>query len=71
MSTYGANAFAPGGGGGGPFSVVTFIAALCAELPAASVAATLKLYVVNGDKPVTVMLGLLVVPTATPFLKTV
>jgi hypothetical protein len=51
--------------------VVTFIAVLCAELPAASLAATLKLYVVNGDKPVMVMLGLLVVPAATPFLKTV
>jgi hypothetical protein len=51
--------------------VVTFIAVLCAELPAASVAATLKLYVVNGDKPVIVILGLLVVPAATPFLKTV
>jgi hypothetical protein len=47
------------------------IAALCAELPAASVAATLKVYVVSGDKPVMVMLGLLVVPAATPFLKTV
>jgi hypothetical protein len=34
-------------------------------------AATLKLYVVKGDKPVIVMLGLLVVPAATPFLKTV
>jgi len=34
---------ADGGGGGGPFSVVTLIAALCAELPAASLAATLKL----------------------------
>jgi hypothetical protein len=51
--------------------VVTFIAVPCAELPAASFAATLKLYVVKGDKPVMVMLGLLVVPAATPFLKTV
>jgi hypothetical protein len=51
--------------------VVTFIAALCAEVPAASVAATLKLYVVKGDKPVTVRLGLFEVPAATPFLKTV
>jgi hypothetical protein len=60
-----------GGGGGGPLSVVTLIAVLCAELPAASVAATLNEYVVNGDNPVIVMLGLLVVPAATPFLKTV
>ena len=51
--------------------MVTFMAVLCAELPAASVAATLKLYVVNGDKPLTVMFGLLVVPIDTPFLKTV
>jgi hypothetical protein len=51
--------------------VVTLIAVLCAELPAASVAATLNEYVVNGDNPVIVMLGLLVVPAATPFLKTV
>src|SRR5215211_6318547 len=42
MSTYGANTFAPGGGGGGPLKVVTLIAVLCAELPAASVAATLN-----------------------------
>jgi hypothetical protein len=47
------------------------IAELCAELPAASVAATLKLYVVKGERPLMVMLGLLVVATATPFLKTV
>jgi hypothetical protein len=71
MSTYGANTFADGGGGGGPFNVVTLIAVLCAELPAASLAATLKLYVVTGDKPVIDMLGLLVVPAATPFLNTV
>jgi hypothetical protein len=71
MSTYGANTFADGGGGGGPFSVVTLMAVLCAELPAASVAATLKVYVVKGDKPVIVRLGLVEVPAATPFLKTV
>jgi hypothetical protein len=51
--------------------VVTFIDVLCAELPAASVAATLNVYVVRGDNPVIEMLGLLVVPAATPFLKTV
>jgi hypothetical protein len=71
MSIYGANTLADGGGGGGPLSVVTFIAVLCAELPATSVAATLKLYVVTGDNPVTVKLVLVVVPTATPFRKTV
>jgi hypothetical protein len=47
------------------------MAVLCAELPAASVAATLKVYVVKGDKPVIVRLGLVEVPAATPFLKTV
>jgi hypothetical protein len=47
------------------------MAALWAELPAASLAATLNEYVVNGDKPVAVKLGPLEVPTATPFLKIV
>jgi hypothetical protein len=51
--------------------VVTFIAALCAELPAASLAATLNEYVVTGDKPVAVKFGLGEVPTATPFRKIV
>jgi hypothetical protein len=51
--------------------VVTFIAAPGAELPAASLALTVKLYVVKGDKPVTVRFGVVEVPTATPFLKTV
>jgi hypothetical protein len=51
--------------------VVTFTDELCAELPAASLAATRKVYVVNGDKPLIVILGLLEVASATPFLKIV
>jgi hypothetical protein len=47
------------------------IAVLCAELPAASFAATLNEYVVTGDKPVAVKLLLLEVPTATPLRKIV
>jgi hypothetical protein len=47
------------------------MALLWAELPAASLAATLKLYVVTGDKPVIDMFGLFVVPIAAPFRNTV
>jgi hypothetical protein len=47
--------------------VLTLTAELCAESPNASLAATVKLYVVPGDKPVTAKLVLGVVPIDVPF----
>jgi hypothetical protein len=47
--------------------VVTGTAELCAETPNASVAATVKLYAVPGDRPVTAKLVLGVVPIDLPF----
>jgi hypothetical protein len=51
--------------------VVTFIAVLCAELPAALEAETLKVYVVCGDNPVMDAFGVVEVANATPFRKIV
>jgi hypothetical protein len=47
--------------------VVTLKAELWAEAPAASVAATVKLYVVPAVKPVTAKLGVAEVPMEVPF----
>ena len=47
--------------------VLTLTAELCAEAPNASLAATVKLYVVPGDKPVTAKLVFDVVPIDVPF----
>jgi hypothetical protein len=54
---------------GGVFivAVVTLTAELCAEVPNESVAATVKLYLVPGDKPVTPKLVFVVVPIDVPF----
>jgi hypothetical protein len=54
---------------GGVFRVlvVTLAAELCAESPNESLAATVKLYVVPGDKPVTAKLVFAVVPIDVPF----
>ncbi len=47
--------------------VATLTAELCAEAPNESLAATVKLYVVPGDKPVTAKLVFVVVPIDVPF----
>ena len=52
--------------------VVTESGTLCAEVPAESEAASVKLYVVAGDSPVAMKLVLLrLLTTALPFFKTV
>ena len=50
-----------------PESVVTDAAELWAERPAESEAATVKLYVVAGAKPVTLKVVVVAVPIETPF----
>jgi len=47
--------------------VVTGMAELCAESPNESLAATVKLYSVPGDNPVTEKLAFVVVPIDVPF----
>ncbi len=47
--------------------VVTLIAELCAEVPAASLAATVNEYGVEGVKPVTAKVGPVGVPIEVPF----
>jgi hypothetical protein len=44
---------------------------LCADVPAASVAATVKLYFVEGESPLTLKLVPVTVAIAVPFLNTV
>jgi hypothetical protein len=51
--------------------VVTFRAELAAEVPAASVASTVKLYVVETARPVTANEVPVAVPIEAPFFKTV
>jgi len=52
-------------------AVVTLIAALCPEVPNASLAATVKLKVVDATKPVTEKPVPVAVPIELPFRKTV
>jgi hypothetical protein len=52
----------------GAAEVVTLSAVLCDEEPAASVAATVKLYVVDAANPVTEKLVPVTVPIETPLL---
>jgi hypothetical protein len=53
-------------------AVVTLSAALCEDVPKASVAATVKLYVVEGESPLTTKLALPVtVAIGAPFSNTV
>jgi hypothetical protein len=54
-----------------PLVVVTLIELLCADIPNESLAATVKLYVVEAVKPDTVKLVPLLVPIELPFSKTV
>jgi hypothetical protein len=50
-----------------PDSVVTLTAALGADEPFASIASTVKLYVVDADSPLTVNVVPVEVPTEDPF----
>jgi hypothetical protein len=54
-----------------PALVVTLTGLLCADIPNESLAATVKLYVVEAAKPETVKLAPVVVPIELPFSKTV
>ena len=47
--------------------VVTCKGELCTDVPALSVAATVKLYVVEGNRPVTLKLVVVLVPIEVPF----
>jgi hypothetical protein len=50
--------------------VVTLRGELAAEVPSASVASTVKLYVVEAERPVTANDGLVEVPMEVPFCST-
>ena len=54
-----------------PARVVTFTAALAGEVPAASVASTVKLYAVDAASPLTANDVLFEVPIEVPFCNTV
>ena len=54
-----------------PASVVTFTAPLAGEVPAASVASTVKLYDVEAARPLTVNDVPVGVPIEVPFCRTV
>lgn len=54
-----------------PDSVVTLTGELADEVPAASVASTLKLYVVEAESPLTAKVVPLAVPIEVPFCRTV